>query len=866
MGNESRTGPSFTDFSIMVSIRLMPRRRPASARHTRRTIAPAAPNRVAHRLAGAVLLSALLPLPALADADTDAAATAPRTSRRAFDVPAGPLEATLNRFGRDAGLLIAFPPELTAGLTSGGVHGRFDVDDALARVLAGTGLVALRQPGGGYTLMRANGANGANGASGMSGAAVPAPSADTAAELPTIAVRSSALRAQSYRPPKEAGVLRADIAVLDTAQAVNVVPAQVLRDQRPRNLDDALGNVSGITQGNTLAGTQDTIMKRGFGDNRDGSVMHNGMPIVQGRSFNAAVDSVEVLKGPTSLLYGLMDPGGVVNVVSKQPQLTRYNAISLGASTFGHGKNGGSATFDSTGPIGDSRLAYRLIVDQSNEQYWRNFGEYRQTFVAPSLAWYGRDTQVVVSYEYRKFHSPFDRGTALDPRTNAPLDIPARRRIDEPFNNMDGESHLAQLSVDHQFDADWSAHLGYSYNRETYDANQLRTTRVDPVKGTLSRSNDATHGSLSTDSYGIGYVNGKLTLAGMRHDVQVGFDTEYRRIYRKDMLRQAVKTPFSYVDPVYGLLPPSSTVSASDSDQTDTLHAASAFMQDAIHLTDKWIVSGGVRYITYNQIAGRGRPFHANTDLSGSRWLPRAGIVYKWTDTFSLYASYSQSLKPSSSIAPLASGYVIDGATPPERATAWEVGGKLDLPGGLSGTLALFDIDKKNVLVSQFNDATKLTDWRTSGKARSRGVELDVSGRIGERVNVIASYAYIDAKTIEDPLYAGNRLWNVARHTASLAAVYDVGTFGGGDDLRIGAAARYVGARPGDSANSFTLPSYVLADAFATYDTRLGKQKLSFQLNVKNLFNRTYYPSSANRYFVAIGDARQVSLLTTLQF
>lgn len=860
MGNESRTGPSFTDFSIMVSIRLMPRRRPASARHTRRTIVPAVPNRVAHRLAGAVLLSALLPSPALADADTDAAAAAPRTSRRAFDVPAGPLEATLNRFGRDAGLLIAFPPELTAGLTSGGVHGRFDVDDALARVLAGTGLVALRQPGGGYTLMRANGANG------MSGAAVPAPSADTAAELPTIAVRSSALRAQSYRPPKEAGVLRSDIPVLDTAQAVNVVPAQVLRDQRPRNLDDALGNVSGITQGNTLAGTQDTIMKRGFGDNRDGSVMHNGMPIVQGRSFNAAVDSVEVLKGPTSLLYGLMDPGGVVNVVSKQPQLTRYNAISLGASTFGHGKNGGSATFDSTGPIGDSRLAYRLIVDQSNEQYWRNFGEYRQTFVAPSLAWYGRDTQVVVSYEYRKFHSPFDRGTALDPRTNAPLDIPARRRIDEPFNNMDGESHLAQLSVDHQFNGDWSAHLGYSYNRETYDANQLRTTGVDPVTGTLSRSNDATHGSLSTDSYGIGYVNGKLTLAGMRHDVQVGFDTEYRRIYRKDMLRQAVKTPFSYVDPVYGLLPPSSTVSASDSDQTDTLHAASAFMQDAIHLTDKWIVSGGVRYITYNQIAGRGRPFHANTDLSGSRWLPRAGIVYKWTDTFSLYASYSQSLKPSSSIAPLASGYVIDGATPPERATAWEVGGKLDLPGGLSGTLALFDIDKKNVLVSQFNDATKLTDWRTSGKARSRGVELDVSGRIGERVNVIASYAYIDAKTIEDPLYAGNRLWNVARHTASLAAVYDVGTLAGGDDLRIGAAARYVGARPGDSANSFTLPSYVLADAFATYDTRLGKQKLSFQLNVKNLFNRTYYPSSANRYFVAIGDARQVSLLTTLQF
>lgn len=842
----------------MVSIRLTYRRRPAPARHLPRALrpaAPAAPGRFARRLAGAVLLSALLPLPALADTDAEAAPAAQRASRRAFDIPAGPLEATLNRFGRDAGILLAFPAELTAGLTSGGVQGRFDVDGALDRLLAGTGLVALRQPGGGYTLTRASGSVAQPAAAG----------AAAAAELPAITVRTRALRAESYRAPKEAGVLRSDIPLLDTAQAVNIVPSQVLRDQRPRNLDDALGNVSGITQGNTLAGTQDTIMKRGFGGNRDGSVMHNGMPIVQGRSFNAAVDSVEVLKGPTSLLYGLMDPGGVVNVVGKQPQLTRYNAISLGASTFGHGKNGGSATFDSTGPVGDSRLAYRLIVDQSNEQYWRNFGENRQTFVAPSLAWYGRDTQVAVSYEYRQFHSPFDRGTALDPRTNAPLDIPARRRLDEPFNNMDGESHLAQLSVDHQFNADWSAHLGYSYNRETYDANQLRTTGVDPVKGTLSRSNDATHGSLSTDSYGIAYVNGKVTLAGMRHDVQLGVDSEYRRIYRKDMLRQAVKTPFSYIDPVYGLLSPSSTVSASDSDQTDTLHDTSVFLQDSIHLTDKWIVSGGLRYITYNQVAGRGRPFKANTDLSGSKWLPRAGVVYKWTDSFSLYGSYSQSLKPSSSIAPM-TGYVIDGSTPPEEATAWEVGGKLDLPGGMTGTLALFNIDKKNVLVSQFNDTTKLTDWRTSGKARSRGVELDLTGRIGERVNVIASYAYIDAKTVEDPLYAGNRLWNVARHTASLAAVYDVGTVIGGDDLRIGAAARYVGARPGDSANSFTLPSYVLADAFATYDTRIGKQKLSFQLNVKNLFNRTYYPSSANRYFVAIGDARQVSLLTTLQF
>ncbi|WP_414448381.1 TonB-dependent siderophore receptor [Burkholderia sp. 22PA0099] len=819
-----------------------------------------APSRVAGRLAAVVLLSALVPPAAMAagaTANAADAADAPAVAsagERSYDIPAGPLEGALNRFGHEAGILLAFPASQVAGLQSAGLHGRYAVPQALGQLLSGSGLAAQRQPGGGYTLV-----HGA-----QSGAA--AAGNDSAIALAPVQVRDRGVKADSYRPQKEAGVTRSEASLLDTAQAVNIVSAQVLRDQKPRNLDDALGNISGITQGNTLAGTQDAIMKRGFGDNRDGSIMRNGMPVVQGRALNATADSVEVLKGPTSLLYGIMDPGGVINVVGKVPQLTRSNTVSATGETYGHGKNGGEMMLDLTGPIGDTRLAYRLIVDHSDEQYWRNFGTSRETLVAPSLGWYGRDTQVVVSYEHRDFLYPFDRGTALDPRTNAPLAIPARERLDEPWNNMVGASNLFQIQADHQFNADWNVHVGYSYNRETYDANQVRITAVNTAKGTLSRSDDATHGADSTDSYGIAYVNGKVRLAGMRHDLQFGMDSEYRSIYRADLLRQAVSIPFSYLNPVYDLIPPSSTISAPDSDQTDRLHSLGLFAQDTVHLTDKWIVTAGVRFMRYSELAGKGRPFVANTDLNGTKWLPRVGVVYKAANWFSLYGNYSQSLKPTSSIAALSSGFTISGATPPEQATAYEVGAKLDMPSGMTGTLALFDIEKKNVLVSQFNDVTNLTDWRTSGRARSRGIELDVSGKIGDNWNVIASYAYIDAKTTEDPVFTGNRLWNVARNTGSIAAVYDVGALFGGDDLRLGGSARYIGSRPGDSANSFTLPSYVLADAFATYETKIGKQNLSVQLNVKNLFNRTYYPSSANRFFVAIGDARQVLLTTTLQF
>ncbi|WP_321784116.1 TonB-dependent receptor [Paraburkholderia sp. J94] len=787
--------------------------------------------------------------PALAAANANDTAQQAST-RQTYDIAAGPLDAALNQFGQQAGVMIAYPGALAANRTSAGLHGEYGVAEGLARILRNTGLSANAQANGSFTLTE----DPTNA------------DLDDRAVLPAVKVGASTIKAGSYRAPAEANITRSDTPVLDTAQAINVVPAQVLRDQRPRNLDDALANVSGIVQGNTLAGTQDTLLKRGFGGNRDGSIMENGMPLVQGRALNDAVDSVEVLKGPTSLLYGIMDPGGVVNVVSKQPMLTPYHAISVLGSTYGHGRNGGGATLDTTGPIGDTGLAYRLVLDQVNEQYWRNFGEHRETLVAPSVAWYGRDTQVVLSYQYRKFLYPFDRGTALDPKTNAPLAISARERLDEPFNEMRGESHLAQLLVDHQIDPNWKVHFGYSYNRETYDANQLRVQGVNSTTGVLSRSNDATHGAVSTDSYGIAYVDGHFDIAGLRNDLQVGVDDEYRRIYRADLLRQATQYTFNYFNPVYGRESPSSTVSASDSDQTDTLHDTSVFLQDSLHLTSKWILVGGARFISYNQVAGKGRPFKANTDLSGTKWLPRAGVIYKWTENFSLYGSYTQSLKPTSTIAPLSTGVVIDSSVRPEEATSWELGAKIAMPAGLTGTLALFNIDKSNVLVSQYNDTTKETDWRTSGKARSRGVELDVSGQIGEHWSVIASYAYIDAKTTEDPEYAGNRLWNVAQNTASLAAVYDFGALFGGDQLRVGAGAHYVGARPGDSANSFTLPAYTVADAFATYDTKWGGHRVSFQLNVKNLFNKTYYPSSANRYFVAVGDARQVSLLSTFEF
>ncbi|XUJ36426.1 TonB-dependent siderophore receptor [Bradyrhizobium japonicum] len=689
------------------------------------------------------------------------------------------------------------------------------------------------------------------------------PAAPTISERAAAAAAAQQAAKLGYRAMPSSTTLRSGASPLDTSQAVNVVPEQVLKDQLPRNIDDALINVSGITQTNTLAGSQDAVIRRGFGDNRDGSIMRNGMPLVQGRSFNPAVESVEVLKGPASLLYGIMDPGGIVNTISKRPELYQHGSVTLLGSAFSASKTGADGLLDVTGPIGDQGLAYRFIGYGVSEDYWRNFGRHREMLVAPSLAWYGQDTTVQLNYEHREFIYPFDRGTAFNPVTKAPLAVPSTRRLDEPFNNTWGTSDLMQASIEHRFNQDWKLYAGYSYNTETFSANQLRISTLNFTTGVETRSDDGTQGSLSNASYGTSYISGSFWLGNMRNEVVFGGDGQYRTIYRDNLIRQATPAINVY-NPVYGLVGPGTTVSNSDSAQTDKLGQWSLFFQDTLHLTERFALVGGVRYMDYDQIAGRGKPFVTNTNVSQDKVLPLGGAILKLTKEVSLYASYTESLKPNSTIAPI--GIVIDSNVAPEEGVSYETGVKFDLNKRISGTLALYDLDKTNVQTTKTNSAG-VVELHTVGRARSRGVELDVTGKLTDSWALIGSYGYTDARVTasEDVTLLGKKLQNVALNTASLYLVYDFGTALPGQ-LRLGGGARYVGDRPGDAINSFFLPSYVVADIFATYETKYQNTPVIYQLNVKNLFDTVYYPSAVNNLNVAIGDARRVSLSATVKF
>jgi len=658
-----------------------------------------------------------------------------------------------------------------------------------------------------------------------------------------------------YQPLNTSTATLTTMPMLDIPQVVNTVSDKVLADQHATTLDEALYNVSNVVQTNTLGGTQDAFVRRGFGANRDGSIMTNGLRTVLPRSFNAATERVEVLKGPASTLYGILDPGGLINVVTKRPEKTFGGSISATSSSFG----GGTGQVDVTGPIDGTRLAYRLTGEYQDEDYWRNFGNERSTFIAPSLTWFGDDATVTVLYSHRDYKTPFDRGTIFDLNTKKAVDVDRKTRFDEPFNVTDGQSDLAQLNAEYRLNSQWTAKFDYSYSQDKYSDNQARVMAYDSKTGNLTRRVDATQGSTQRMHTTRADLQGNVDIAGFYNEILTGVSYENYDLLRTDMIRCKNVKDFNIYNPSYGSLGKCTTVSASDSDQTIKQESYSAYAQDALYLTDKWIAVAGLRYQYYTQYAGKGRPFNVNTDSRDDQWTPKLGLVYKLTPAVSLFANYSQTFMPQSSIA----SYI--GDLPPETSNAYEIGAKFDLFDGITANIALFDIHKRNVLYTEsIGDETVA---KTAGRVRSQGVEVDLAGSLTENTNIIASYGYTDAKVLEDPDYAGKPLPNVPRHTGSLFLTYDIHNAFAGNTLTIGGGGHGVSRRSATNGADYYLPGYFVADAFAAYKMKL-QYPVTLQVNVKNLFDKTYYTSSiaTNNLGNQIGDPREVQFTVKMEF
>ncbi|WP_339778569.1 TonB-dependent siderophore receptor [uncultured Thalassospira sp.] len=643
----------------------------------------------------------------------------------------------------------------------------------------------------------------------------------------------TAREVNGYQPVATTTATRMETPLIDVPQAVNVVSSKVIEDQRARSLDEALANVSGISQTNTLGGTQDAIIRRGFGSNRDGSILTNGLKSALPRSFNITTDRVEVLKGPASSLYGILDPGGMINLVTKKPQDTFGGNVYGSLSSFG----GGTTGFDVTGPVAEgSPLSFRLLGEHEKTDYWRNFGDIKHDQIAPSLRWQGDDTDVTVSYFHETYSVPFDRGTVFDPNTGHAVAVDPEIRFDEPYNITKGKTDTVQLDVDHDLGDGWNIGFDYGYSRNTYSDNQARLRSYDPATGNLVRRADATQGSTIIQHSARLDVTGKADIGGYRNDILFGSSYDNSDTLRTDMIRCGNTGGFNIYNPVYGTLPACSTVSAPNSDQTEKLSTVSFYGQDSLHLSDQWILVGGLRFQYYDILAGKGRPFKTNTERYGHEVIPNGGIVYKLTPDVSFYGNAAKTFRPQSSIG----SYV--GNIAPEEGVSYEIGTKLQIADGLTSNIAVYTSEKQNVAYSEVIGGETVV--KAAGLVRARGLEVDLAGALSDHLDLIASYGFTDTRIMEDPDYQGKRLPNVARHTGSLFLAYDFeNAVPGASKFRAGGGIRAVGKRPGDNNNSYDLPGYATADLFAAYTVDAARP-VTFQLNLKNIFDKVYYTSS----------------------
>ncbi|MBK0122446.1 TonB-dependent siderophore receptor [Pantoea sp. S61] len=657
----------------------------------------------------------------------------------------------------------------------------------------------------------------------------------------------------SYNQDDAAATLRTSTPRNETPQSISVVTPQVMKDYQVTSLNDAVKFVSGVTQGNTLGGTEDGFVKRGFGSNTDGSIFIDGVRSNQGLTMDASIDHVEVLKGSSSLLYGILNPGGIINLVSKKPQYEWNTHISGESSSYG----GGTGMVDITGPLGNG-FAFRMVAERQREDYWRNFGVNEHTLLAPSLSWYGDRASFNISYVEYKYDVPYDRGTAF--LSGKPVDIPYNRRLDDNANHAWGKNKRLNVSYGYNLNDVWDTHLNYGWMQRRYDSNEVRATAINTTTGIVSRRADANRGFNHQTEYVSWDISGSPTVAGMQHDLLVGVDYEQNETYKARSYRGTVSRTFNMYDPVYGEEPilSDSTYNDALSNLRTNLYSRSVFAKDSIHLTDKWIAVLGSRFQRYTQTSSNGF-IDPETTLNdrGNAFLPQLGVVYKVLPDVSLYGSYSKSFTPSTQTDD-------DGnVASTEKGTTWEVGSKWQVAPNLAATLALYRIDEEDMSIF-INGVT-----RNIPKARSTGAELEVNGEFAPDWNLIANYSYDKTEIVSDnvnPDNVGNRLVNAPTNMGSLYLSHTLRFSWLPGELRLGGGGRYVGTRAGDPENSFVMPAYTVADAFIAWDSQLIGKHTQLKLNVKNLFNREYYESSAGNLRVIEGEPRVMYLQAAVDF
>ena len=643
-----------------------------------------------------------------------------------------------------------------------------------------------------------------------------------------------------YFAPESSTGTRTETPLLEVPQSIQVIPRQVLDDQQVTSLDEALRNVSGIT-GSTVEGSgfrfsirgfdRATVLRDGFNVSASDNFGRSGF---QPLSDTANLEQIDVLRGPASILYGEINPGGVINLVTKQPlDEPLYEAeLQVGSRGFLRPR------IDLSGPLSsDDRFLYRLNALFQTDDGFRDFDQdIERIFVAPVLEWrIGDRTDLTVELEYLNDKRPYDSGTlALG---DGIVDIPRDRIVNEPDDSRRQETVLVGTTFNHQFSDRWQIRNAFRYFRAENDGRVAIPVSFDETTGNLLRADSSVDNF--RESFAIQTnVIGEFNTGSIAHTLLAGVDFSQTNADLFTGVNFSTLFPLNVFDPVYAAFPRDEDQQIPSVDEFIRTRRVGVYVQDQVELTGNLILVAGLRYDTVDQdLEVAASPSNPAGDLSQNpdELIPRVGLVYQPIPNLSLYASYSRSFTPNAGLT--ADGNFLE----PEEGEGFEVGLKAELLNDrLFATVAYFDITKQNVASPDPDFPGIANVFVATGEERSQGFEFDLTGELLPGWNLIASYSFIDADVTEDnTIPEGNRLVGIPRHSASLWTTY---TLQRGDLRGLGAGIgfNYVGDREGDLANSFEMDSYVLTNAAIFY----RRDNWRTAINFNNIFDVDFVQGS----------------------
>jgi iron complex outermembrane receptor protein len=676
---------------------------------------------------------------------------------------------------------------------------------------------------------------------------------------------------------------------LENPTAVQLIDGELLREVGALNLNEALDLSASVARQNNFGGLWNSFSIRGFsGDiNLPSGFLVNGFNA--GRGFGGprnivGIESVEVLKGPRSALFGRGEPGGTINITTKRPQFETGGGVRATVGRWNQRRLEGDvqSTFGA-----NDQLGIRLVGFLEDAESFRDTVETERFGFYPSATWdVSADTSITYELEITQQKVPFDRGVAYSEQFGF---TPRETFVGEPGDGPIETDVLGhQLELQHNFSDNWSMLAGLGYRDTTFEGNASEPNfggRQSYFTDGQTLSRFFRYRDFESDYLVLrAEIAGEFETGSFRHRLMFGADHDnfdnslFIQRFRPGFfgaggdISQLDPAAYLFLDvnnPVYGQFP--QPIPGPNTDRVEELSGTGVYIQDQIDITDRLQVRLGLRWDDFGQdlTNQRANPV-ATITSSDTRVSPQLGAVYLVNEGFSLYASYGEGFRQQTGSDFLGNQFDPNLTESAEIGLKWDMSDSFD---GLSGTvtLAAFQVDQSNILVNDDRPEAVAAGFfsQPAGEAQSRGLELDANIETSSGISLWFSYAYTDAVfTTSNPdadfgsiIEEGDPLINSPENQLNVQA--SKGFQLGGLPIQLGGGVLYTDERLGWTAFDFTLPSYTTARLFGEVELSNG---LSLRLDVDNVFDEEFYTNSFADVWVEPGAPARWRLTASYDF